>query len=103
MRQLGLFAVATSALIIGFLRFSAPTRADTLSCSSVNGVTRCIGSDGLDCRTIEGRMVCAPGSKGHCETVAGMTTCINGSVRQSFRTEAQDSPRRDDDDGDTER
>jgi hypothetical protein len=86
MRQLRPLAAATATLILGFLYLATPTRADTLSCSSVNGVTQCIGSDGLDCRTIEGRMVCAPGAKGHCETVAGMTTCINGNVRQSFKT-----------------
>lgn len=97
MRQVYLFAAAASALIAGFSFFSMPTRADTLSCSSVNGVTRCVGSNGLDCRTIEGRMVCAPGSKGHCETVGGVTTCTNGNVRQSVRTEAPNPPQRDDD------
>jgi hypothetical protein len=89
MRQLYLLAAAAPALITGFLFFSAATRADTLSCSSVNGVTQCIGSDGLDCRTIEGQMVCAPGAKGRCETAAGVTTCTNGTVRQSFRTGSQ--------------
>jgi hypothetical protein len=86
MCQLRFLPAVASALIVGFLLFSMPTRADTLSCSSVNGVTRCIGSDGLDCRTVEGRMVCAPGSKGHCEMVGNVTTCTNGGVRQSFRT-----------------
>jgi hypothetical protein len=97
MRQLYPVAAATSALITGFLVFSTPTHADTLSCSSVNGVTHCIGSDGLDCHTTDGRMVCAPGSKGHCETVAGVTTCINGNVRQSFRTGPQRPTQQNDD------
>ena len=97
MRQLYLVAAATPALLTGFLFFSTPTRADTLSCSSVNGVTHCIGSDGLDCHTTGGRMVCAPGSKGHCETVAGVTTCINGTVRQSFRTGSRSSAQRNED------
>jgi hypothetical protein len=92
MRQFRPLAAATSALILGFLHFATPASADTLSCSSVNGVTQCIGSDGLDCRTIEGRMICAPGAKGHCETVAGMTTCTNGNVRQSFKTASPPAP-----------
>jgi hypothetical protein len=97
MRQLYLVAAATPALLTGFLFFSTPTCADTLSCSSVNGVTHCIGSDGLDCHTTDGRMVCAPGSKGHCETVAGVTTCTNGTVRQSFRTGSRSSAQRNED------
>jgi hypothetical protein len=86
MPQLRFVPAVASALIAGFLFFPMPTNADTLSCSSVNGATRCVGSDGLDCHTVEGRMVCAPGAKGHCETVGDVTTCTNGSVRQSFRT-----------------
>jgi hypothetical protein len=86
MRQFYLLTTTTSALITGFLFFCAPTRADTLSCSSANGVTQCVGSGGLDCQTIQGRMVCAPGSKGHCEIEAGVMTCFNGNVRQSLRT-----------------
>jgi hypothetical protein len=92
-----LLAVLVAASIAGYLSFSMSSRADTLSCTSVNGVTQCIGSDGLDCRTVEGRMVCAPGSKGHCETIAGVTTCTNGDVRQSFRTGSQNTGRRNDD------
>ena len=97
MRQLHLIAATASASITLCLFFSAPIRADSLSCSSVNGVTRCVGSDGLDCRGIAGRMVCSPDAKGHCETVAGVTTCSNGNVRQSFRTSAPTRRQRDDD------
>jgi hypothetical protein len=99
MRQLYTLTAAASVLIAGCLLFVTPSRADTLSCSSVNGVTQCIGSDGLDCRTIAGRMICAPGSKGHCETVAdGITTCTNGNVRQSLKT-GSPKPRQRDNDG----
>src|ERR1700744_2744063 len=96
MRQLYLFA-ATSALIAGFLFSPASTRAETLSCSSVNGVTHCIGSDGLDCHTIDGHMVCEPEAKGHCETVSGVTTCTNGNIRQSFRTDWRNPTQQNDD------
>lgn len=95
MRQPHLALVAAFALIIPFSLF-ATSHADTLSCTSVNGVTQCIGSGGLDCRTIEGRMVCAPGSKGHCDTEAGMMTCTNGRVRQSFKTASPSPARRND-------
>ena len=86
MRRLCYFMVASVALANGALFLAVAARADSLSCSSVNGVTRCIGSDGLDCQTVEGRMVCAPGSKGSCETAQGVTTCRNGGGSQSFRT-----------------
>jgi hypothetical protein len=96
MHQLYTLAATAPALIAGCLLFITPTRADTLSCSSVNGVTQCIGSGGLDCRTIAGRMTCAPGSKGHCETGDGVTICTNGNVRQSFRTGSPKPMQQDD-------
>jgi hypothetical protein len=80
-----LLTVASAVLVIGPL-FSHAARADSLSCASANGVTRCTGSDGLDCHTVDGRMVCAPGSKGSCETVGEVTICRNGSVTQTLRT-----------------
>ncbi len=86
MPKLHLLTAASAALIIGYL-FSTPApRAESLSCASANGVTRCSGSGGLDCQTVEGRMVCAPGAKGSCETTGEVTVCRNGSVTQTFRT-----------------
>jgi hypothetical protein len=90
-------AVATT-LVVGLLYVSPAARADSLSCASANGVTRCTGSDGLDCQTVDGHMVCAPGSKGRCETIAGETICTNGSVTQSFRTGPK-GPGKPNDDG----
>jgi hypothetical protein len=86
MSKLLLSTAAAAALVVGALYFSLAAHADSLSCASANGVTRCTGSDGLDCQTVEGRMVCAPGSKGRCETIDGATICTNGTVTQSFRT-----------------
>ena len=85
MGKLSLLCVA-AALTLGALFASLSARADSLSCSSANGVTRCTGSDGLDCSTVDGRMVCAPGAKGSCETQGDQIVCRNGSVTQTFRT-----------------
>ena len=86
MRKLALLSAASAALVFGLLFCSPSVRADSLSCTSVNGVMRCTGSDGLDCHMVDGRMVCAPGAKGSCETVGEVTTCRNGSVTQTLRT-----------------
>jgi hypothetical protein len=86
MHKLALLSAVSAALAFGPLFCSPSARADSLSCSSVNGVTRCTGSSGLDCHTVDGRMVCAPGTKGGCETVGEVTTCHNGSVTQTLRT-----------------
>jgi len=85
MPQLHLFIAVTTALIIGWLAFSPSASADSLSCTSVNGATHCVGSNGLDCHSDGGRMVCAPGAKGSCETVGEMVVCKNGGATQSFR------------------
>lgn len=79
-------AVISLAVILGSLHVPSAAHAESLSCTSVNGVTRCVGSGGLDCRTVDDRMVCLPGSKGHCETIAGVTTCTNGDVTQRLHT-----------------
>jgi hypothetical protein len=84
-KRSALFAAA-AALVLAWVAAPASARVDSLSCASVNGVTRCVGSDGLDCRTVDGRMVCAPGSSGSCETDGQWTTCRNGGAIQRFRT-----------------
>ena len=86
MCKLPLLCAASVALALVALFCSPSARADSLSCASVNGVTRCTGSDGLDCSTVEGRMVCAPGAKGSCETVGDRIICRNGGVTQTLRS-----------------
>jgi hypothetical protein len=86
MRKLSLLSAIAAALALGAVLCAPSTRAESLSCTSVNGVARCTGSDGLDCRMLDGRMVCLPGSKGSCETVDEVTTCRNGGVTQTLRT-----------------
>jgi hypothetical protein len=97
MRQLHLLIAVAAALFGCSLTFPSAARADSLSCTSVNGTTRCIGSDGLDCHSENGRMVCAPGAKGSCETIGGTVTCYNGGATQSFRT-SPSPPRKPDND-----
>lgn len=98
MCKLPLLGVASVALTLVALFCTPPARADSLSCASVNGVTRCTGSGGLDCRTIEGRMVCAPGAKGSCETLGDRIICRNGGVTQTLRTGPLQPPRPDEPD-----
>jgi hypothetical protein len=86
MHKLALLTAQSAALAFGLLFCSPSVQADSLSCTSVNGVMRCTGSDGLDCHAVDGRMVCAPGAKGSCETVGEVTTCRNGSVTQTLKT-----------------
>src|SRR5579862_3131141 len=85
MRPFHLLIAGLPAVVIATFCLPASAHADSLSCTSINGATRCIGSDGLDCRSEDGRMVCAPGAKGSCEIVGGMVMCNNGGVSQSFR------------------
>jgi len=93
MSKLPLLGVASVALALVGLFSSPPARADSLSCASANGVTRCTGSGGLDCRTVEGRMVCAPGAKGSCETVGDRIICRNGGVAQTLRSGPTQPPK----------
>src|SRR5579883_2124579 len=86
MRMTSLLITALSLWILASGVPAASARADSLSCRSVNGETRCVGSGGLDCRTIDGRMVCAPGTKGSCVIAGGTVTCRNGNVTQTFRS-----------------
>ena len=95
MCKLPLLSVASVALVLVALFCSPSARADSLSCASVNGVTRCTGSGGLDCRTVEGRMVCTPGAKGSCETVGDRIICRNGGVTQTLRTGPLQPPKPD--------
>src|SRR5579862_300150 len=97
MRQLPVLVAAFAALLIGPVAFSASAKAGSLSCTSVNGATRCVGSDGLDCHSEAGRMVCAPGAKGSCDTVGEMVVCKNGGATQTFRAGPW-GPRQPDDD-----
>jgi hypothetical protein len=86
MRMTSLLITALSLWILASSVPAASARADSLSCRSVNGETRCVGSGGLDCRTIDGRLVCAPGAKGSCAIADGTVTCRNGNVTQTFRS-----------------
>jgi hypothetical protein len=98
MRKFSIVAAVFAVVVVGAWLSPPAAQADSLSCSSVNGMTRCTGSDGLDCHTVEGHMVCAPGSKGSCETVGETTTCRNGSVMQTLRTGPADPDETDDQD-----
>jgi len=92
MCKLPRLGVASVALALVGLFSSSSARADSLSCASVNGVTRCTGSAGLDCHTVEGRMVCAPGAKGSCATVGDRIICRNGGVTQTLRSSPAQPP-----------
>jgi hypothetical protein len=72
--------------LCGVSPVSAPAKADSLSCQSVNGDTLCTGSGGLSCRTVAGRMACAPGSSGSCKSEGDRIICRNGTLTQTFRT-----------------
>lgn len=60
------FLLPLAALLAGFL--AAPSRAESLSCSSVNGVTLCSRSGSTSCQSVNGKTTC-------CETIGNRTEC----------------------------
>jgi hypothetical protein len=60
------FLLPLAAVLAGFL--AAPSRAESLSCSSVNGVTLCSRSGSTSCQSVNGKTTC-------CETVGNRTEC----------------------------
>lgn len=60
------FLLPLAALLAGFP--AAPSRAESLSCSSVNGVTLCSRSGSTSCQSVNGKTTC-------CETIGSRTEC----------------------------
>jgi hypothetical protein len=71
------FVLPLAALLSASL--TAPTRAESLSCSSVNGTTLCSKSGSTSCQSVNGKTTC-------CETVGNRTEC--------HETPATNPPRR---------
>jgi hypothetical protein len=75
-------ALPLAALLAAFL--AAPTRADSLSCSSVNGTTLCSKSGSTSCQSVNGKTTC-------CETVGNRTECRDSpAVNPPRRVQPQD-------------
>jgi hypothetical protein len=85
-------ALPLAALLSAFL--AAPTHADSLSCSSVNGTMLCSKSGSTSCQSVNGKTTC-------CETVGNRTECRDSpAVNPPRRVEPQDRDQdRDQDQG----
>jgi len=91
------FALPLAALLSAFL--AVPSRAESLSCSSVNGTTLCSKSGSTSCQSVNGKTTC-------CETVGNRTEChdsaaVNPPPRQvqpKDRDQDRDQGMPDDDD-----
>ena len=79
------FVLPLAALLSAFL--AAPAHAESLSCSSVNGVTLCSKSGSTSCQSVNGRTTC-------CETVGNRTECHDTpAVNPPRRLQPQDQDR----------
>jgi hypothetical protein len=83
------------ALLSVFL--AAPSRAESLSCSSVNGTTLCSKGGSTSCQSVNGKTTC-------CETIGNRTECHESATPNSPRRapspqpdQAQPPPDDDDD------
>ena len=72
------------AVMLLILSAGAPVRAESMSCTSVNGRTVCTGSGAMSCQTADGGTVCTQGSSTSCTTVGDRTVCRSGSNSQTF-------------------
>jgi hypothetical protein len=83
------------ALLSMFL--AAPSRAESMSCSSVNGTTLCSRGGSTSCQSVNGKTIC-------CETIGNRTECHDAAALNPPRRarpeqdQAQTLPRDDDDD-----
>jgi hypothetical protein len=65
------FVLPLAALLSAFL--VAPIRAESLSCSSVNGTTLCSKGGSTSCQSVNGKTTC-------CETVGNRTECHDAAA-----------------------
>ena len=82
------------ALLTVFL--AAPLRAESMSCSSVNGVTLCSRGGSTSCQSVNGKTTC-------CETIGNRTECRDSAAPNPPRRapppeQDQGQPPSDDDD-----
>jgi hypothetical protein len=89
------FVLPLAALLSAFL--TAPLRAESLSCSSVNGTTLCSKGGSTSCQSVNGKTTC-------CETIGNRTECHESAAPNPPRRarppqpdQAQPSPDDDDD------
>src|ERR1700686_803001 len=87
------FVLPLAALLSAFL--TAPLRAESLSCSSVNGTTLCSKGGSTSCQSVNGKTTC-------CETVGNRTEChdaaaLNPPRRGRAPEQEQTQPPPDDD------
>src|SRR5690348_5067294 len=96
MPKLTLFAVPLAAAILSVSCGAMPVRAESLSCSSVNGATLCSKTGSTSCQSVNGKTTC-------CETVGNRTECrdmpaANPPWRAPPRDQDDDEGKADDDD-----
>lgn len=68
MRKLALLALPVAAVVFCTSSAALLARAESLSCSSVNGTTLCSKSGSTSCQSVNGKTTC-------CETVDNRTEC----------------------------
>lgn len=87
------FALPLAAVF--YVLTGIPSRAESLSCSSVNGTTLCSRSGSTSCQSVNGRTTC-------CETVGNRTECRDALAITPPRRappQREQMPHDDDDDG----
>ena len=81
-------------LVLLSVFLAAPLRAESMSCSSVNGTTLCSRGGSTSCQSVNGKTTC-------CETVGSRTECHDTASLnppRRARLPEQDQPPPDDDD-----
>jgi hypothetical protein len=85
-------------LVLLSMLLAAPLRAESMSCSSVNGTTLCSRGGSTSCQSVNGKTTC-------CETIGNRTECHDASslnpprrARPPEQDQTQPPPPPDDDD-----
>ena len=78
-------------LVLLSVFLAMPVRAQSMSCSSVNGMTLCSRGGSTSCQSMNGNTTC-------CETIGNRTECHDGASLNPLRRAQKDQPPPDDDD-----
>jgi hypothetical protein len=78
MRKAALSLPASLPVVLCLLGSAPAVRADSLSCSSINGYTLCTTSGGISCQATNGNIVCRGADQLRCEVAGGRMACRHG-------------------------